>query len=102
MAYFTSVFCNNWTVGIRSTCLFTALSLSGNEKHSLIYLSFIITIVFLLRLFSILEKMQEELKAEKVKQAAMIERGKLARELYDGTVQMLFLLSIKLNKSKKR
>ncbi|KWU59994.1 hypothetical protein AWX17_20325 [Priestia megaterium] len=102
MAYFTSAYCNNWTVGIRSTWLFTVLSLNGNGKHSLIYPSFITTIVFLLRLFSILEKMQDELKADKVKQATMIERGKLARELHDGTVQMSLLLSIKLNKFEKR
>lgn len=65
-------------------------------------LVFIITIVFLLRLFSILEKMQEELKAEKVKQAAMMEREQLARELHDGIAQMLFLLSVKLNKFEKK
>jgi two-component system nitrate/nitrite sensor histidine kinase NarQ len=65
-------------------------------------LVFIVTIVFLLRLFSILEKMQEELKTEKVKQAAMIEREQLARELHDGIAQMLFLLSVKLNKFEKK
>ncbi|MCE4093203.1 histidine kinase [Priestia aryabhattai] len=32
----------------------------------------------------------------------MIERGKLARELHDGTVQMLLLLSIKLNEFEKK
>jgi len=32
----------------------------------------------------------------------MIERGKLARELHDGTVQMLLLLSIKSNEFEKK
>jgi len=46
--------------------------------------------------------MQDELKTDKVKQAAMIERGKLARESHDGTVQMLLLLSIRSNEFEKK
>ncbi|MFS0821704.1 sensor histidine kinase [Bacillus sp. 1P02SD] len=61
-------------------------------------LVFIVTLLFLRRLFSILERMQEQLRLEKTKQAALIEREKLARELHDGIAQSLFLLSIKMNK----
>jgi two-component system, NarL family, nitrate/nitrite sensor histidine kinase NarQ len=61
-------------------------------------LVFIVTLVFLRHLFSILERIQEELRWEKSKQAALIEREKLARELHDGIAQSLFLLSVKMNK----
>ncbi|MFD1349043.1 sensor histidine kinase [Oceanobacillus caeni] len=61
-------------------------------------LIFIVTLVFLRHLFSILEKIQEELRQEKTKKAALIEREKLARELHDGIAQSLFLLSVKVNK----
>ena len=59
---------------------------------------FIVTLVFLRHLFSVLERMQEELRGEKAKKAALIEREKLARELHDGIAQSLFLLSVKMNK----
>lgn len=61
-------------------------------------LVFIVTLVFLRHLFSILERMQEELKIAKAKKAALLEREKLARELHDGIAQSLFLLSVKMNK----
>jgi two-component system nitrate/nitrite sensor histidine kinase NarQ len=61
-------------------------------------LVFIVTLVFLRRLFSVLERMQEELRLEKTRKAALIEREKLARELHDGIAQSLFLLSVKVNK----
>ena len=61
-------------------------------------LVFIVTLVLLRHLFSILEKMQEELRAARAKKAALIEREKLARELHDGIAQSLFLLSVKMNK----
>lgn len=59
---------------------------------------FIVTLVFLRHLFSVLERIQEELRGEKSKKAALIEREKLARELHDGIAQSLFLLSVKMNK----
>ena len=59
---------------------------------------FIVTLVFLRHLFSVLERIQEELRGEKTKKAALIEREKLARELHDGIAQSLFLLSVKMNK----
>lgn len=61
-------------------------------------LVFIVTLVFSRHLFTILERMQEELRVEKTKKAALIEREKLARELHDGIAQSLFLLSVKTNK----
>ncbi|MDI3089941.1 histidine kinase [Priestia megaterium] len=65
-------------------------------------LVFAVTIVFVSRLFMTLEKIQEELKEERSKQAAALEREQLARELHDGIAQMLFLLSVKLNKFEKK
>ena len=61
-------------------------------------LVFIVTLVFLRHLFSVLERMQEELKIAKAKKAALLEREKLARELHDGIAQSLFLLAVKMNK----
>ncbi|MTH54419.1 two-component sensor histidine kinase [Bacillus mangrovi] len=63
---------------------------------------FAVTILVVMRLFSLLEKMQEELKQEKAKKAALLERENLARELHDGIAQSLFLLSVKLNQFGKR
>jgi two-component system, NarL family, nitrate/nitrite sensor histidine kinase NarQ len=59
---------------------------------------FAVTIIFLLRLFRMLEKIQKELELEKSKKAALIERENLARELHDGIAQSLFLLGVKVNK----
>lgn len=82
---------------IRHEFLLTYISMNLGNLLSPI-LVFIVTLVFLRRLFSILERMQEQLRLEKTKQAALIEREKLARELHDGIAQSLFLLSIKMNK----
>ncbi|MED1201925.1 sensor histidine kinase [Heyndrickxia acidicola] len=59
---------------------------------------FAVTIIFLLRLFKMLEKIQKELELEKLKKAALMERENLARELHDGIAQSLFLLGVKVNK----
>ncbi|MCQ6282793.1 sensor histidine kinase [Bacillus sp. EB600] len=89
------------TIGLweyaRHTFLLPYISMEmGNLLSPL--LVFFVTILFLLRLFSILERIQEELKLEKARKAALIEREKLARELHDGIAQSLFLLSVKVNK----
>jgi two-component system, NarL family, nitrate/nitrite sensor histidine kinase NarQ len=82
---------------IRHEFLLSYISMEmGNVLAPL--LVFIVTLVFLRHLFSILERIQEELRWEKTKQAALIEREKLARELHDGIAQSLFLLSVKMNK----
>ncbi len=65
-------------------------------------LVFIVTLVFLRHLFSMLERIQEELRVEKTKKAALEEREKLARELHDGIAQSLFLLSVKTKKFIKK
>lgn len=86
---------------IRHEFLLSHISMEmGNYLSPL--LVFIITFVFLRHLFTILERMQEELRIEKTKKAALIEREKLARELHDGIAQSLFLLSVKMNKFGKR
>jgi two-component system, NarL family, nitrate/nitrite sensor histidine kinase NarQ len=61
-------------------------------------LVFLVTLLFLRHLFSVLERMQEELRKEKTKKAALLERENLARELHDGIAQSIFLLSVKMNK----
>ncbi|MEW9052590.1 MAG: histidine kinase [Neobacillus sp.] len=82
---------------IRHEFLLSYISMEmGNVLAPL--LVFIVTLVFLRHLFTILERIQEELRWEKTKQAALIEREKLARELHDGIAQSLFLLSVKMNK----
>ncbi|SEM50663.1 two-component system, NarL family, nitrate/nitrite sensor histidine kinase NarQ [Mesobacillus persicus] len=65
-------------------------------------LVFFVTLIFVRHLFSVLERMQEELRSEKTRKAALIEREKLARELHDGIAQSLFLLSVKMNKFGRR
>ncbi|WP_068674019.1 sensor histidine kinase [Oceanobacillus sp. Castelsardo] len=82
---------------IRHEFLLSYISMDMGNVLSPI-LVFIVTLVFLRHLFSILEKIQEELRREKTKKAALIEREKLARELHDGIAQSLFLLSVKMNK----
>ncbi|GIN63369.1 hypothetical protein J27TS8_33620 [Robertmurraya siralis] len=82
---------------IRHEFLLSYISMElGNYLSPL--LVFIVTLLFVRHLFSILERMQEELRLEKTKKAALVEREKLARELHDGIAQSLFLLSVKMNK----
>ncbi|WP_419880858.1 histidine kinase [Peribacillus sp. B-H-3] len=86
---------------IRHVFLLPYLSMEmGNILSPVIV--FAVTILFLLKLFSILEGIQEELKVEKARKAALLERENLARELHDGIAQSLFLLSVKLNKFGKK
>ncbi|MCM3588290.1 histidine kinase [Mesobacillus maritimus] len=82
---------------IRHEFLLPYISMEMGNYLSPIFV-FIVTLVFLRRLFTVLERMQEELRSEKAKKAALIEREKLARELHDGIAQTLFLLSVKMNK----
>lgn len=60
-------------------------------------LVFFVTMVFLLRLFTILEQMKEDLEKEKAQKSILEERENLSRELHDGIAQSLFLVSVKLN-----
>lgn len=86
---------------IRHTFLLSYISMDmGNVLAPI--LVFVVTLIFLRHLFSVLERMQEELRWEKTKKAALIEREKLARELHDGIAQSLFLLSVKMNKFERK
>ncbi|MFD0695610.1 sensor histidine kinase [Paenibacillus sp. GCM10027628] len=67
----------------------------GNWLSPLIELA--VSIIFLLKLFSMLEATQEELHRERSRQAALKEREKIARELHDGIAQSLFLMSVKMD-----
>ncbi|WP_197479993.1 sensor histidine kinase [Paenibacillus swuensis] len=60
-------------------------------------LVFLVTVTFLLKLFDMLEDMQEQLKAERGQKASLEERERLARELHDGISQSLFLMSVKMD-----
>lgn len=59
---------------------------------------FVVTMFLLVKLFRILEHIQEDLHEQKAVKAALEEREKLARELHDGISQSLFLLAVKIDK----
>ncbi|GAA0370061.1 sensor histidine kinase [Bacillus horti] len=59
---------------------------------------FLVTMLFVRRLFDYLEDMQKRLEAEKTRKMMLEEREKIARELHDGIAQSLFFLSVKLNR----
>ncbi|RAL21093.1 sensor histidine kinase [Thermoflavimicrobium daqui] len=62
---------------------------------------FFITMTFLVKLFSIMEGIQEELKKERAVKAALEERERIARELHDGIAQSLFLLAVKVEQMER-
>ncbi|EIT85268.1 two-component sensor histidine kinase [Fictibacillus macauensis ZFHKF-1] len=81
----------------RHTFLMDYISMeTGNLLSPLIV--FGVTIIFLLKLFGSLEKIQRELHEEKAERSALQERAKISRELHDGIAQSLFLLAIKTDK----
>jgi len=57
---------------------------------------FSVTMLFITKLFAILEHIQEELQHSRAMQAVLQEREKLARELHDGIAQSLFLVSVQV------
>lgn len=59
-----------------------------------------ITFTLLTRLFTKIEKMQEQLQRERTEKAALEERERIASELHDGMAQSLFLLSVKMKQLK--
>ncbi|WP_062234320.1 sensor histidine kinase [Fictibacillus sp. FJAT-27399] len=86
---------------LRHTLLMPYISMeTGNFLSPLIV--FGVTIIFLLKLFNMLEKIQAELNEERSQKGALQERAKISRELHDGIAQSLFLLSIKINKIGKQ
>jgi two-component system, NarL family, nitrate/nitrite sensor histidine kinase NarQ len=58
---------------------------------------FFVTMVFVLKLFNIFEKMKEDLEKEKAQKSILEEREKLSQQLHDGIAQSLFLVSVKFN-----
>jgi len=60
---------------------------------------FIVTIVFLTRLFTIMERSQQELAEAKAMQEVLLEREHIAAELHDGIAQSLFLLNVQLEQA---
>lgn len=86
---------------IRHEFLLPYLSMNaGNLLSPFIVLA--ITLLVNRRLFHILERHQEELEEEKMKQAVMEERQAISRELHDSISQSLFLLGVKINKLRDR
>jgi Signal transduction histidine kinase len=84
---------------VRHEYLLSYISMdAGNWLSPLIV--FLITLLFITRLFVILERIQEELHQSRLLQAALQERENLAKELHDGIAQSLFLLSVKLDHQK--
>lgn len=98
MADFASSNSDHRALGVRSSCPFAPLHLNGYGKCAFsapcLFCNACICPLFIFYF----RKMQEELRQEKEKKAALIEREKLARELHDGIAQSLFLLSVKMNK----
>lgn len=62
---------------------------------------FLVTILFLTRLFSFMERNQEELNEAKGMQAVLLEREKIAAELHDGIAQSLFLLNVQIEQAQQ-
>nr|WP_247681612.1 histidine kinase [Paenibacillus sp. Marseille-P2973] len=60
-------------------------------------LVYLVSVTLLNQLFSQLEKIQQELQAERAQKAALQAREQLAKELHDGIAQSLFLLSVKVD-----
>lgn len=58
---------------------------------------FAVTVIFVRKLFLLLEETHRKLEEEKARKAMLEEREKMARELHDGLAQSLFLLSVRLN-----
>ncbi|QHW35402.1 two-component sensor histidine kinase (plasmid) [Paenibacillus rhizovicinus] len=61
------------------------------------FLAYLLSVTLLLKLFSVLENMQEQLNRERAAKIALEAGEQLARELHDGIAQSLFLLSVKLD-----
>jgi two-component system nitrate/nitrite sensor histidine kinase NarQ len=66
----------------------------GNWLAPLIVL--MVSLLFLTKLFRMIEHNQEELNRAKALQAVMEEREKIARELHDGIAQSLFFLNVQV------
>jgi len=61
----------------------------------------VVTLLFLTKLFKMIEHNQEELNRAKAVQAVMVEREKIARELHDGIAQSLFFLNAQMTRMER-
>lgn len=61
-------------------------------------LVYLVSVTLLNRLFHMLEKIQQELQAERAAKVALEAREHLAKELHDGIAQSVFLLSVKVDR----
>ncbi|MDK8180238.1 histidine kinase [Paenibacillus sp. UMB4589-SE434] len=61
----------------------------------------LVTLLFLTKLFSMIEQSQEELNRVKAVQAVLEEREKIARELHDGIAQSLFFLNTQVTRMER-
>lgn len=85
---------------VRHQWLLPYLSMeAGNWLTAVIV--FVITLLFIPKLFQRLDSIQEQLQQAKITQAALHEREQIASELHDGMAQLLFLLSVKVDRLKK-
>lgn len=83
---------------IRHEFLLSYISMElGNLLSPIIV--FIVTIVFLTKLFSNMERNQQELTEAKAMQDVLLEREHIAAELHDGIAQSLFLLNVQLEQA---
>ena len=80
---------------VRHTFLLPYLSMELGNLLSPIIL-FIVTMTLSRKLFFIYERMQEEVRKERARQAVMEERERMVRQLHDGVAQSLFLLSVQI------
>ncbi|WP_018132292.1 sensor histidine kinase [Effusibacillus pohliae] len=72
----------------------------GNWLSPLVVM--IVTFGSLWKLFSLLERLQEDLNRERAAKAILEERERIARELHDGIAQSLFLLSVRMHQLEQR
>ena len=85
---------------IRHDFLLSYISMDlGNLLSPIIV--FIVTMVFLTKLFSMMEKNQNELNEAKAIQGILLEREKIAAELHDGIAQSLFLLNVQIEQGQQ-
>jgi two-component system nitrate/nitrite sensor histidine kinase NarQ len=59
-------------------------------------------LLFLTRLFAVMEKMKEELEGEKTANRLILERDRIAQEIHDQIAQSVFFLNVKMEQIRMR
>ncbi|MBO8171189.1 MAG: sensor histidine kinase [Bacillaceae bacterium] len=86
---------------VRHRYLLPVISMElGNWLSPLITLA--VSMLFLTRLFEMMEKMRETLEKEKERKAITEERERIAREIHDRIAQSLFFLNVKAQQIKEK